>query len=349
MSLEQVDSRGLPQCFFSEACPSLASFAVVRNEERFLREHLLYHRALGVSRCYLFLDRCTDKSEQIALSCPWVRIIDAPRDLAKPSNISSHQILCSGIALNLARNDSVDWLMHIDPDEFAFGQHGNQLSQLGHDFLERGELSALEVEGHLGAMLGEIPGEVQQVILQTRETAPIRYDANQPFWQHDYFQVNLPISRNILNPLTGRLECLDRWLGHNRGKAIIRVTADVAPYDPHQWGCAKSSVPLASLPETTIKKGWHYHYVVTSGAHWKEKYSKFHADPDVWLNGTAMPFPRVAWKHASSRFGVMQAQAYFSEWICLPEGIVESARKESILEHDSRPAQLINRVLASAN
>ena len=46
--------------------PRVALLACVRDEAEFLPAFLLYHNAIGIERVYLFLDRCTDASEDLA-------------------------------------------------------------------------------------------------------------------------------------------------------------------------------------------------------------------------------------------------------------------------------------------
>src|SRR5215208_6610913 len=100
--------------------PSLAMALAIRDEERFLSANLAYHHALGVSRVYVFLDRCTDASQQIAQAFPWVRTIDddvRSDDRSLPTYLNR----CARAALKLARAEGFDWLMGVGADEFAFG------------------------------------------------------------------------------------------------------------------------------------------------------------------------------------------------------------------------------------
>jgi hypothetical protein len=60
--------------------PRLAACLCVRNEDRFLRENLLYHHAVGVEKVFLFADRCSDQTVSTALSFPWVEVYELDPD-----------------------------------------------------------------------------------------------------------------------------------------------------------------------------------------------------------------------------------------------------------------------------
>src|SRR5262245_58896022 len=100
----------------------LCTMMCARDEADTILEHLQYHRYLGVSRAYVFLDGGSDRSAEIIGRLPWVKAIDRPRR-AEVSHLTLHQIECAREALGLARREGFDWLLHIDPDEYAWGDN----------------------------------------------------------------------------------------------------------------------------------------------------------------------------------------------------------------------------------
>src|SRR5262245_56411062 len=102
--------------------PVLAMVMCVRDEADFLPYHLAYHHALGVTRAYVFLDRCADATATVLGSCPWARAIDADRD-PDVESLPVYQQRCADRALEMARAEGIDWLMHLDADEFAWGDN----------------------------------------------------------------------------------------------------------------------------------------------------------------------------------------------------------------------------------
>lgn len=100
----------------------LAMVLCVRNEEDFLLANLLYHRALGVERAYVYLDRCTDRSVELASRLAGVRLIEAaPAERARFEYVGDFQAACMTHALGLARAEGFAWLLAVDADEFASG------------------------------------------------------------------------------------------------------------------------------------------------------------------------------------------------------------------------------------
>ena len=102
----------------SKKLPSLAMATCVRDEEEFLAANLTYHHAIGVSRAYVFLDRCIDSTPEIVRSFPWARAIPEDRD-DELAHLTSYLNQCANQALDLAREEGFEWLLHLDADEFA--------------------------------------------------------------------------------------------------------------------------------------------------------------------------------------------------------------------------------------
>ena len=295
--------------------PSLAMVLTVRDQERFLAANLAYHRAMGVSRAYVFLDRCTDASPRIAQSFPWVRTLDHDR---RPDDTftRTYQSRCADMALELARTEGFEWLMFVDPDEFAFGQWlPGRLRRLAERRPWRRKPRP-EVVGSLPRMLERVGPTTEQVRMPPKEVVPTPLAEGEPFWKLHYFQDRGVLERPILVPTTGEIRRLNRWIGYRRNaKSIVRTSADVRAADSHRWTRSQSIADAKTDDIPTEYHGSVYHFVVVNAAHWREKYLKVADLPNHWLTGRPVQFPKQAWKEASLLLSEAEARAYYDRWI----------------------------------
>ena len=286
------------------ALPTLAMVLVVRDEERFLQEHLRYHRAVGVGRVYAYLDRCTDRTPEILAQTPDAVVIR--RDRRNDERyMSTYQCHCLGDALQRARADGVDWLLHLDPDEFAHDEGIGRGEGLPGLIRRR----ATRLRGVIGSRGRSGGGRVDQLVLRTVEAVPTPLRAGGSFRELRWFQDGGAWAREVLDPTDGAVRTLDHWLGASRGKSLLRVAADAEPASAHHWQRAGGGELV------TVRAGSHFHYVVTDAAHWRQKYAKFSEFPATWEKGNAVRFPKQAWKEASVRMGEAEAEAYFREHV----------------------------------
>ena len=305
--------------------PSLALVMCIRNEARFLAANLQYHHALGVTRAYLFLDRCTDASAQVARSFPWVRAMERDRD-PEDRFMSAYQVRCLDEALAMAREDGIAWLMHVDADEFACGDDRSEYVRLAARLL-RGVLphrsAPPEAVGHLPRLLARVAPQTEMVVLRSKDVLPMRLPARAPFWKLHFFQLGGQIRRPMLDPTTGEVRALENRIGGYHGKSIVRTSADVAAASAHRWkrrGLALADEKNHDVAESSLRtehRGFLYHFTVVSAQHWLDKHRKFAEYPAHWEKGTPVRFPKQAWKEASVRMTEAEAEAYFDEWIAL--------------------------------
>jgi len=294
--------------------PKIAMVICIRDEARFLAANLLYHHAIGVGRAYVYLDRCTDGSEQIAASCPWVKVIRvASEDGARFKYVTDLQITCMNRALEDARREGYDWLLTLDADEFAIGENPASENGLTQSARDRGDLMQL--------VRGAKP-ETEMIRLTTREVLPLDLDPQEPFWKQRFVLLDLDHRREILDPAVGLVKPKRGYLAHAHGKSLVRTSADVQAYTPHGWtrwqGISYPDVPgFANVP--TEDRGSHLHYAFVDWRQWLEKHRKFSHVPDRWRTGSEVPFPAQCWKEIARRFNDEDGREYFRRWVALPE------------------------------
>ena len=154
--------------------PTVALVLVVRDEERFLADNLRHHRALGVSRFYIYLDRCADRSPEMARACEAAEVIERDRR-PEEAFMSQYQTAVLADALGRARRDGFDWLLHVDADEFAWGENdaglfARKVTDATPCPAARGSLPAL-VRRAATRLRGR-GRRVDQIILRTVENVP---------------------------------------------------------------------------------------------------------------------------------------------------------------------------------
>jgi hypothetical protein len=327
--------------------PRLAMVTWSRNCGRFLAANLSYHYALGVRRAYVFLDRCTDSSECIAGSFPWAQtfVLD-PAETESFDYVPDVQAICMNEALRLARQEGFDWLLALDPDEFAYAAEDR--SAVPHD----SQRNAAIRHGHLGRLLKQVPSDVEVVRLQVKELIPMDLGDETPFWEQRFFQFREAVPRDIADPLTGEVKRCDRFIGQTDGKSILRTSVDAQAYDPHQWVCNQER-QYPNRPEyVPLKQVWQgvlYHFHITSYQHWRQKWAMFENEPDIWQDGRPVEFPKLCWKKASARLSQEELARYFSRWVAMPEAdLKELARQGRVSEERTVEEVLSNRIAATS-
>lgn len=313
----------------------------VQNEERFLLENLLYHHALGVQKAYVFLDNSRDRSRAIAASLPWVQVIDVPGEVRENSRyISDLQSWCADQSLALARREGLEWILHIDPDEFAFAQ--NDLDYGGAaDHVDAPEILR---RGNLPTLLSDTPDDIPMVSLQTVELVPVQLQEHAPFYAHRYFLRGEPFPRCICDPLTGEVVEWKGVFAHDSGKSMVRTSAPVQCKNAHKWttdqGIRFPERPKnRSLPSVT--RGIHYHYFVVSRAHWRQKYSQLAWNPTHWNGGKPVEFPKLCWIRASQKLNEREIAAYLDEWLFLPQHRVRELVEQRLAVEDDTVANVL--------
>ena len=293
---------------------------------------------LGVSRAFLFLDRCTDRTAEIAARFSWVSVIHRDRDPADRF-MSNYQVKCMDAGLAMAREEGFEWLLHLDADEFASGEDRTALSAWARSTVgrESGRVDA----ANLGAMLTGVPGNVEMILLRPREAVATPLANEEAPWSLKYFAVRGFWPRAMMNPLTGKLQQLTRPIGHVLGKSIVRTSADVQALSAHRWTRRQGSSRPDRLPIPSTNRGFHYHFVVTSFRHWYSKYRKFAEYPPVWEKGTAVDFPKQAWKEATAQWNVPEAEEYFQRWVLTDPRSLRLARFTGKVVRDSFVSDLV--------
>jgi hypothetical protein len=323
--------------------PRVAMFMCIHNEERFLEAHLRYHRAMGVSRAYVFLDRCDDASLQIAQSFPWVEPVVVNDRLHTISPFYSDLFrVCADHARRMAHAEGFDWLLCLDVDEFVFANKHSVVRETDFD-LTGIPLETILRAGHLPSMVATVAPKTEAIFLANWNIVPGKSDRNDPFWKLHFFYSRILPPQLMCDPLTGQTEEYQVVLG-SRGKSMVSTKADIQCLSSHEWvrsqGYHYTKRP-ARIPITTKNQGFLYHFYTTDSQHWREKYQKLSRELTVWYAGNPVDFRKECGKRASAVLSDEEIELYLNEWIYLSTAELEAGVKERLL----RKADMVEKVI----
>jgi len=225
----------------------------VRNEERLLRDNLLYHRRLGVESAWVFDDGSTDGTRASIEDLGFVRILgnaalDAlPPELRTPvldgPGVHARQCRNALAAFLGARDQGLDWLLHVDADEVVAPR------------LDRVE------PGSLARILSGLPGDVGEALFTPLEVVQRDALLPRPLVQALLFKKRPEAIRLAMpDPLSGLTLQVRGNYGHSFGKTAFRVAAAQGPESSHRFHAA----PGRQLASVNAGRLLHYHLYDTS-------------------------------------------------------------------------------------
>ncbi len=325
----------------------LAACLCIRNEERFLAENLRYHHAVGVEKIFLFLDRCDDRSREIAASLPWVEAYELdPAETETFSYISDIHFRCMNIALSKASAQGFDWLLTLDADEFAYGD--NLGEKTPGEERTPGELLR---DADLTTMLSDVPEEILEVRLPTREVVPCREKQHEPYYRQSYFCGPKLFPRMLFHPVSGESEPWEGNLGHTQGKSVIRTTARVSAFDSHRWAPRQAfgeDGRLQFAPVPAMEKGWHAHFFLTSADHLEEKGGKHGFQPGQWPCQSPVERPIQIFKEACREGRASSLREHALDRFIPSSDELAEAEKRRQVTRDDRLRRLIEHILETS-
>jgi hypothetical protein len=246
----------------------------LKNEAELIAYNMCYHRHIGVTDFFVFLDNSTDDTKNILSSMSDTKVFEnlnydelLPYSLGKQElkhdlikeKFSAHngvrQILHANMALEICRKEGIDFLIHIDPDELIYLN------------------SSMVKEGSLKSYLGNLPDSVGAVIFENIESVPMEIASAFPFGAI-LFKNTLPVDESFNNlpkatvpdPYTGKMVQTGWFWGHTSGKLVVRVTPDA--YFSHFVHSFHSDGKI-------IKEKYLLHYNILNFHHYLVKYRNF--------------------------------------------------------------------------
>jgi hypothetical protein len=292
----------------------------VRDEVALLRSNLLYHRHVGVERVYLYDDGSTDatltsvsklSSVQIQASVPPERF-DGRGDLVDDRKnaerqFTARQALNAADALDRARRDGLDWLLHLDADEVVCL-----------DPLHAGA-------GCLARLLEGLPAETEAVLFKpTLEVVQHRLDYADVLAEETLFKApDAKIERRLHDPYLDKYWTLRGSYGHDGGKSAVRLSVDARPESPHRF-TARDGRELQ-----LVRKRGLLHYFAYSFADFLKRHAGLQDTPTFYGPWRRVERQKRLWRAMvnDSRFSQQQLRDYYAGFVLFSADEVARLRR----------------------
>lgn len=309
----------------------------VRDEWDMLRYVLPYYAQQGASRVFLYFDETADAALTEAASfhfvharsCVDISEISAPTDWIKslePAVKMDHRKRINTIhAAEQARQAGIEWIISLDPDEIVL---------------------PAEEEVDLAEMLGEVPSDIDQVLVPNLELLPMakiagdnpyatqtlflrRQDRVALLWRYAnvglrrwlsphslarlentlYRVANLGVFPPVLrNPLNNSPIYRSLFLGYNNSKAFMRTSvAQEHNFNIHKW-------QSVGRPLKSVTAGRLLHYDLPSYDYFVKKFRQRPANMQIAAFDTRFQIGEIA-RNAPAEM----AQHFYETVLCCPD------------------------------
>jgi len=207
----------------------IACVFTVKNEEETILQNIKYHSCIGVTDFYIFLNNSTDRTKEIIKSVPNLSVhedlgyqdlimynVDKPEldlDLIK-RHFSTHstlrQIFHANMALELCKEEKIDWLIHLDPDELICVD----TTRVKQDSLK--------------SFLTNLDNNIDAVSFNNLEVIPTKVESNFVFEGHLFKTQNVANELSgwpksmLFNPISKTFLPAGWFWGHSSGKVALR-------------------------------------------------------------------------------------------------------------------------------
>ncbi|EEF49616.1 N-acetyltransferase, putative [Ricinus communis] len=224
---------------------------------------MLYHKIIGVTNFFLFVEgkAAAPSVSKVLESIPGVKVIYRTRELEeqqaksriwnetwlssffyKPCNyeLFVKQSLNMEMAIVMARDAGMDWILHLDTDELIHPAGASEYS--------------------LRQLLLDVPGNVDMVIFPNYESSVERDDIKDPFSEVSMFKKNydhLPKDTYFGMYKESTRGNPNYFLTYGNGKSAARIQDHLRPNGAHRWHNYMKTPNEVKLEEAAVL---HYTY-----------------------------------------------------------------------------------------
>ncbi|XP_018479973.2 glycosyltransferase-like At2g41451 [Raphanus sativus] len=224
---------------------------------------IFYHKVIGVSTFYLFVEgtAASPNVSRVLETIPGVNVIYRTRELEekqaksriwnetwlqkffyKPCNyeLFVKQNLNMEMAIKMARDDGMDWILHLDTDELVHPTGASEYS--------------------LRSVFREVPEDVDTVIFVNYESSVERDDIKEPFTEVSMFKKNyehVPTDVYFGSYKDAAHGNNNYFLTYGNGKSAARIQDHLRPNGAHRWYNYKKTPNVIFLDEAVVL---HYTY-----------------------------------------------------------------------------------------
>jgi hypothetical protein len=249
----------------------------VKNEQDTLLDNINYHRYIGVTDFFIYLDDSSDQTREMIKSLPNLTFFegltfedlleynqDKPEvemDLIErfyATHLSLRQIVNANMALELCREQDIGWLVHLDTDELICV-----------------DTAEVRKDG-LKQFFDQLDRGVESVSFKNIEAVPREVELSNPYQVclfkcpgADLGQGNFPKSE-LFDPFKNHPIPAGWFWGHTSNKSAVRTAGNAYFITPHR--CHTDGEILHSE--------YLLHYNITSYKQWLNKYRNFANYPE---------------------------------------------------------------------
>lgn len=281
----------------------IAIVLTVKNETRILRNNLLYHKAIGVERAFVYFDNTTDNGKESIADLEFVSIansVDAEKYIhleylnkftsQAAEHHTARQCLNTFDAEQQCKAEKIDWLISIDADELI--------------------CTDFENPSDLKLFFKKIAEGVDLVNFETLEALQQKLHYINVFAEETLFKANKQaFYKSIKNPLTKTSRNFPWYYGQTMGKAAIRIGKNIIPHNVHRYKKIDGS------NVKTLNKGWVLHYHAYDAADFIKKFTNFSDHPNTFLSGNKVEDLKLLLRDIVNNSGMNtpKLESYFKE------------------------------------
>lgn len=316
----------------------IAIVLTVKNEERILRNNLLYHKAIGVDKAFVYFDNTSDKGKESIADLDFVsnsNSVNADNythleylDKFTSQAIEHHtarQCLNTFDAHQQCKAEGIDWLISLDADELICTDFQNP--------------------SNLKSFFNEIPSEVEVVYFKTLEAVQHKMQYQNVFAEETLFKANRnAYFKTFYNPFAQSKQRFSWWYGQTLGKGAIRPDRNLIPHNVHRFRNLNGSKP------TALKKDAILHYHVYDAEDFIKKFKNFSDRPNTFLSGNKVEDIKLLLRDIVNTSGLdkKQLEHYFKDNLLFNEkemNKMKKGRKNFLFKFNPAPIQEVNSVM----
>lgn len=317
----------------------IALVSTVKNEQRLLRDNLLYHHAIGVDRAFVYFDGTTDGGRASVADLDFVSVRNSvlPDELPPEPFLekfvsqagihhTARQCLNTYHASLLCKKEGIQWLLSIDPDELVVPEGQPGLPDLG-------------------SYLLTVAPEVDLVQFKVLEALQCKMKYNSVFREETAFKTthHFPgrwqkVTRKVYDPFEGKIRRFSWWYGQHLGKAVFRIGRGIIPRNVHRYQKVDGSKTIQQ------QRGWLLHYHAYDAQDFIKKYRNFAAHPDTFLSGNRVKDFKLLMRDVVNRSGMDNnaLEAYFDQYLRFSEEKIKYLRSNHYLGFLKRKTPLLH-------
>ena len=309
--------------------PKIAIVITVKNEERLLKQNLLYHFGIGISHAFIYFDGTTDNGLDSIKQLNNISILNSVQSNQYADvvglerfveNAEEHhtarQSLNTYDAMQKSKALNFDWLISIDADELVYTGNDKHISDFFSDLSDYDVIMLRPLEV-VNRKLNYENVMKEEVLFKTQKNFSSKVD-------QIYFNVENPYSKSKITS--------SFWLGHTMGKCALNVQKDLIPHNVHRFKLKNSKTV------NKVNRGFILHYHIYDFDDFIKKFKNFKNHPSSFLSGNDIGTLKSLWIKLvnDSQFTPEDLKEYYIDNILFTDAKLSKLKKTRIFNILSR-------------